>query len=60
MGNLSVVTHNPKNIFKIISQLNSIARPLYQSPPAHGAKIANVILNNQQLIEEWYAVCICG
>ena len=35
------------------SQLKIIIRPLYSNPPINGARIANEILTNPELYQEW-------
>jgi aspartate aminotransferase len=35
------------------SQLKILIRPLYSSPPIHGARIASEVLNNEQLNKQW-------
>lgn len=53
VGNLAIVVKNANVIPSIKTQMDLIIRPLYQSPPSHGAKVANAILNDPQLMEEW-------
>jgi len=35
------------------SQIKTIIRPMYSNPPIHGALIAETILTNKELLEEW-------
>ncbi|XP_049860792.1 aspartate aminotransferase, cytoplasmic-like [Schistocerca gregaria] len=53
VGNLAIVVKKPQDKFKIQSQFNAIIRPIYQSPPAHGARVVNHILNDPVLRNEW-------
>ncbi|XP_047113093.1 aspartate aminotransferase, cytoplasmic-like [Schistocerca piceifrons] len=53
VGNLAIVVKKPQDKFKIQSQFNAIIRPIYQSPPAHGARVVNHILNDPVLSNEW-------
>jgi aspartate aminotransferase len=52
-GCLTIVTHLPESVPKIHSHLCKIVRAMYSSPPAHGARIANLVLNTPELYNEW-------
>lgn len=54
-GCLTVVTHSTDSIPKIHSNLCKIVRAMYSSPPAHGARIASLVLNTPELYTEWVA-----
>eukprot|EP00238_Polyblepharides_amylifera_P004571 CAMPEP_0196580726 /NCGR_PEP_ID=MMETSP1081-20130531/30284_1 /TAXON_ID=36882 /ORGANISM="Pyramimonas amylifera, Strain CCMP720" /LENGTH=426 /DNA_ID=CAMNT_0041900683 /DNA_START=122 /DNA_END=1402 /DNA_ORIENTATION=+ len=53
VGALSVVCKNEDNAKRVESQLKMVIRPMYSSPPAHGAAIAEMILGTPQFYEEW-------
>ncbi|KAK9788453.1 hypothetical protein WJX73_007890 [Symbiochloris irregularis] len=53
VGALSVVTSDPAITKKVESQLKAYVRPLYSSPPRHGAEIVVKILSDPQLYSQW-------
>ena len=52
-GALHVVCGNKQTAAKVLSQLKIIIRVNYSSPPAHGARIASLILNDVSLRQQW-------
>ena len=52
-GALTFITGSPKETSAVESQLKIIIRPLYSNPPINGARIANEILTNPELYQEW-------
>ena len=38
---------------RVLSQIKRVIRPLYSSPPIHGAQLVATILGNQELFDEW-------
>jgi len=38
---------------RVLSQIKRVIRPLYSSPPIHGAQLVATILGNKELFEEW-------
>lgn len=52
-GCYTVVTQSPARAEAVQSQLNRLARAVYSTSPAFGAKIAGTILNSPELLEEW-------
>lgn len=56
VGSLSIVlpTEHPTLKFNVDSQLKKIIRGLYSSPPSYGSKIANIILSDPGLKEQWF------
>lgn len=52
-GALHVVCGNTKTAGKVLSQLKIIIRTNYSSPPAHGARIASLVLNDVSLRNQW-------
>jgi aspartate aminotransferase len=53
VGAFSLVTADPAEKARVDSQLKIVIRPMYSNPPAHGARIANTILSNEELYAEW-------
>jgi len=53
VGCLSFVVANKAAAVKVKSQLQLVIRPMYSSPPGHGAHIVERILSNPQLFEAW-------
>lgn len=52
-GALHIVSSNKEATTKALSQIKMIIRAAYSSPPFSGARIADKILNNTQLFDEW-------
>lgn len=52
-GALHFVTANKAIAGRVLSQLKIIIRVNYSSPPAHGARIAGLILNDVSLRNQW-------
>lgn len=53
VGALSITTNSKEESDRIMSQLKIIIRPLYNSPPAFGARIVVEILSNKDLYSMW-------
>lgn len=53
VGSLSVVTDNVAGATAILSQLKNIVRPLYSTPPDHGAKMVAEIYASPELSALW-------
>ncbi|HCK42150.1 MAG TPA: aromatic amino acid aminotransferase [Planctomycetaceae bacterium] len=53
VGALSMVCPGPDSVAAIQSQINRVIRANYSNPPAHGAKIVNCILRDQELRTLW-------
>ncbi|EAR96540.1 class I/II aminotransferase (macronuclear) [Tetrahymena thermophila SB210] len=54
IGSLSVLTQNANEAQNVLSQLKQVIRPNISSPPLHGARIAEIILTNPELLQLWY------
>jgi len=52
-GNLSVVVNDVAPIASMKSQLTLLVRANYSNPPAHGARIVDVVLQDPELFQEW-------
>ncbi|PSR94084.1 hypothetical protein PHLCEN_2v4512 [Hermanssonia centrifuga] len=53
VGALHVVAPSKEAADRVKSQLSVLARSEISNPPAHGARIVSLILNNLDLFEEW-------
>lgn len=53
IGCLSFVTNSEKNGKAIRSQVKTIVRAMYSSPPLHGAQIVARVLSDKQLYKLW-------
>jgi aspartate/tyrosine/aromatic aminotransferase len=53
IGSLHIVCHNKETSFKVLSQLEILARIMYSNPPMHGAYIASTILSDESLKSSW-------
>ncbi|GAB5591006.1 Aspartate aminotransferase [Umbelopsis nana] len=52
-GNLTVVTRTPQQAQHVLSQLEILQRSEISNPPAYGARIVDLVLNDKQLYAEW-------
>lgn len=53
LGCLSFKCNHAKAATKVFGLLQNIIRAAYSNPPAHGARIAKLVLTNPQLRAEW-------
>ncbi|ESQ41111.1 hypothetical protein EUTSA_v10013515mg [Eutrema salsugineum] len=53
VGALSIVCKSADVAGRVESQLKLVIRPMYSSPPIHGASIVAVILRDRNLFNEW-------
>ncbi|KAG9153184.1 hypothetical protein Leryth_020588 [Lithospermum erythrorhizon] len=53
VGALSIVCRNADVASKVESQLKLVIRPMYSSPPLHGASIVATILKDRNMYDEW-------
>lgn len=53
IGALSIVCKTSDVASRVESQLKLVIRPMYSSPPLHGASIVSTILNDSNLYNEW-------
>ena len=54
-GALSVIVRDKTKRADVKSVMESLIREVYSSPPAHGARIAHLILSSNELRKEWEA-----
>jgi len=52
-GNLTVVVNDVAPIASMKSQLTLLVRAMYSNPPAHGARIVDVVLQDPDMYQEW-------
>ena len=57
VGTLSVVCADAAEAERVMSQLKLIIRPMYSSPPIHGALIVNEVLSDAPLRKQYYEEC---
>ncbi|XP_019183776.1 PREDICTED: aspartate aminotransferase, cytoplasmic [Ipomoea nil] len=53
VGALSIVCKNADVASRVESQLKLVIRPMYSSPPLHGASIVATILKDRNMFQEW-------
>ncbi|WRT70900.1 uncharacterized protein IL334_007899 [Kwoniella shivajii] len=52
-GTFSMITSSPEEKERVLSQVKRVIRPLYSSPPVHGAQLVATILGTPELYEQW-------
>ncbi|OCF35937.1 aspartate aminotransferase [Kwoniella heveanensis CBS 569] len=52
-GTFSMVVSSAEEKERVLSQVKRIIRPLYSSPPIHGAQLVATILGSPELYEQW-------
>ncbi|KAL3908275.1 MAG: hypothetical protein SGARI_003137, partial [Bacillariaceae sp.] len=57
VGTLSIVCGDKQQKDHIMSELRTIIRPLYSSPPRHGSSIVKTVLGDAHLKEQYYQEC---
>jgi len=57
VGTLSIVCGDKVQKDHIMSELRTIVRPMYSSPPRHGSSIVKTVLSDPALKEEYYQEC---
>ncbi len=55
VGAVTVVTEKAEQVDASLSQVLATARQIYSVPPSHGAALVAIILDDQQLKQEWDA-----
>lgn len=53
VGALSIVTSNPDEAGRVLSQLKRTIRTNYSNPPSHGAAVVATVLGNAELRKQW-------
>lgn len=54
-GAIHVFCDKPETAEKVLSQFRILVRINYSFPPIHGARIASIILNNEEMRKQWLA-----
>ncbi|KXZ53448.1 hypothetical protein GPECTOR_7g1347 [Gonium pectorale] len=54
VGCLSIVADSARDAAAVESQLRAVARPMYSSPPLHGALLVTKVLQDKELKAQWY------
>lgn len=57
VGTLSVVCADKAEADRVLSQLKLIIRPMYSSPPIHGALLVAEVLSDDALAKQYYVEC---
>jgi len=52
-GMLHIVCNTPEVATAVLSQMKLVIRPMYSSPPIHGAQLVIKILGNEERLEAW-------
>ncbi|WVR08767.1 hypothetical protein IAU60_005825 [Kwoniella sp. DSM 27419] len=52
-GTFSMVVSSTDEKERVLSQIKRVIRPLYSSPPTHGAQLVTTILGSPELYEQW-------
>ena len=52
-GAFTVVCQDKEEASRVNSQIKILIRPMYSSPPIHGARIVTEILSNPELRQQW-------
>lgn len=53
VGGLSVVCPSTDEAERVFGQLNATVRRIYSSPPSHGGRVVDIVMNNEALHEQW-------
>lgn len=52
-GNLTIVAKTPEDAKRVFSQFEKLQRSEISNPPAFGARIVDIVLNDEALYAEW-------
>ncbi|MEN6670683.1 amino acid aminotransferase [Psychrobacter sp. B38] len=53
VGGLSVVCPTVDETERVFGQLNAFVRRIYSSPPSHGGRVVDIVMNDNDLHEQW-------
>ncbi len=53
VGGLSVVCPTVDEAERVFGQLNFVVRRIYTSPPSHGGRVVDIVMNDDRLCEQW-------
>ncbi len=54
-GSITVIAANSEQADAAASQVFNVVRSIYSMPPAHGAALVSIILQNEELTLQWHA-----
>jgi len=54
-GGLTIVARSQEHVPAVASQIKSVIRTMYSTPPAHGGRIVATVLSNPELTRLWRA-----
>ncbi|WP_350587954.1 amino acid aminotransferase [Psychrobacter sp. 78a-MNA-CIBAN-0178] len=53
VGGPSVVCPTVDETERVFGQLNFIVRRIYTSPPSHGGRVVDIVMNDEELYQQW-------
>lgn len=53
VGGLSVVCPTVDETERVFGQLNATVRRIYSSPPSHGGRVVDIVMNDEALHKQW-------
>ena len=53
VGGLSIVCPTADEAERVFGQLNFVVRRIYTSPPAHGGHVVDIVMNDDELYQQW-------
>lgn len=53
VGGLSIVCPTADEAERVFGQLNFMVRRIYASPPAHGGHVVDIVMNDDELYQQW-------
>lgn len=53
VGGLSVICPSTDEAERVFGQLNATVRRIYSSPPSHGGRVVDIVMNDETLHEQW-------
>ncbi|MGP5119214.1 amino acid aminotransferase [Psychrobacter alimentarius] len=53
VGGLSVVCPTVDETERVFGQLNAFVRRIYSSPPSHGGRVVDIVMNDEALHDQW-------
>ncbi|HAV47305.1 MAG TPA: aromatic amino acid aminotransferase [Psychrobacter sp.] len=53
VGGLSVICPSTDEAERVFGQLNATVRRIYSSPPSHGGRVVDIVMNDEALHEQW-------
>lgn len=53
VGGLSVVCPTTEEAERVFGQLNYAVRRIYTSPPSHGGRVVDIVMNDEALHQQW-------